>query len=125
MKIFLVLCVWLAGAGLGFGQGMSFGPAQEMEVFGGIGAVLNKDNVAQTIYVAGVLPGLAAAKAGLMQNDIIAEVDGVSVYGKDLPDVVELIRGPVGSTVEISIVRDPSQPALRLTIVREGVQAPK
>jgi C-terminal processing protease CtpA/Prc len=131
MKNALAICLWLATLGSGFSQ-LTFpiqpgvgGGQREIEEFGGIGAVLNKDANAQTIFVAGVLPGLAADKAGILQNDIISEVGGVSTYGKDLADVVALIRGPVGSTVDISIVRDPTQPPLRLVIVREGVQATK
>jgi len=132
MKIFLVFCLWLAGVGVGWSQwvlssqtGAGGGAVREVEEFGGIGAVLSKDSAAQTIFIASVLPGLGASKAGLVQNDIIAEVDGVSVYGKELADVVASIRGPVGSSVELSIVRDPAQPPLRFVIVREGVQAPK
>jgi len=132
MKILLLLCLWLTGAGSGISPGTLAGTSgggggvpREIEEFGGIGAVLGKDATTQTIFVSGVLPGLGASKAGLLPNDIISEVDGVSVYGKDLPDVVAMIRGPVGSSVEVSIVRDPAQPPLRFVIVREGVQVPK
>lgn len=130
MKTVLAICLWLATLGVGFSQlsvlpGAGGGGQREIEEFGGIGAVLNKDDNAQTIFVAGVLPGLAADKAGIQQNDIVSEVSGVSAYGKDLADVVAMIRGPVGSSVEITIVRDPSQPPLKLIIVREGVQATK
>jgi|GEM_PF-1762249 Periplasmic protease len=128
MKNLLVVCFWLACTGFGLGQGLSpgwIGMPAEVEEFGGIGAVLDKDETTQAIVVAGVLPGLAADRAGLQQNDIIAEVDGSSVYGKDLRDVVDLIRGPVGSRVELTIVRDPAEPPIKLVIMREGVQAPR
>jgi C-terminal processing protease CtpA/Prc len=128
MKSFLAFCLWLAAASFGYSQIANFptvtGPQREMEEFGGIGAVLNKNMDAQAIIVAGVLPGLGADKAGILQNDIISEVAGVSTYGKELADVVDLIRGPVGSSVEVTIVRDPTQPPLKLVIVRESVQSP-
>jgi C-terminal processing protease CtpA/Prc len=130
MKILLFVCLGLLGSELTSAAspgmpGAGAGASREIEEFGGIGAVLAKDTAAQTIFVANVLPGLGAARAGLKQNDIISEVDGLSVYGKDLHDVVAMIRGPVGSSVEISVVRDPAQPPLRLVIVRQGVQVPK
>lgn len=130
MKILLLLCLWVIGSGLASGAtpgvpGPGASAPREIEEFGGIGAVLAKDPAAQTIFIANVLPGLGAARAGVMQNDILSEVDGVSVYGKDLPDVIAMIRGRVGTSVEISLVRDPAQPPLRLVIVREGVRVPK
>lgn len=129
MKSLFAFCIWLAAAGIGFSQWANLpsvtGPQRQIEEFGGIGAVLNKNPDAQTIIVAGVLPGLGADKAGIQQNDVISEVAGVSTYGKELADVVELIRGPVGSSVEVTIVRDPAQPPLKLVIVRESVQSPK
>lgn len=129
MKSLLAFCLSLAAAGIGFSQIANFpsvsGPQREMEEFGGIGAVLNKSPDAQGIFVAGILPGLGADRAGILQNDIVTEVGGVSTYGKELADVVALIRGPVGSTVEITIVRDPTQAPMKLLIVRENVQSPK
>jgi len=129
MKSLLAFCLWLAAVSTGSAQWANSpsgsGPQREIENFGGIGAVLNKNPDAQAIIVAGVLPGLGADKAGILQNDIISEVGGVSTYGKELADVVDLIRGPVGSSVEITVVRDPAQPPLKLVIVRESVQSPK
>lgn len=133
MKILCCLLLWLLVAA-GWCSAQSSGGTSpvvigtgsgDVEEFGGIGAVLNKDPDAQAVFVAAVLPGLAAARAGIQQNDIIAEVAGETVYGKELADVVALIRGPVGSPVEIVVMRDTTAPPLRFTLTRESVVAPR
>ncbi len=52
------------------------------------------------------LKGSPAEDAGLKPNDKIIEVDGASVLNFSLEDVVNMLRGPEGSTVQIKILRD-------------------
>jgi carboxyl-terminal processing protease len=130
MKPFYTFCCWLA---LLTGAPAQSGPVfvspggqvviGDTEKFGGIGAAVNLDASTRAIYVAGILPGHGAAKSGLLPNDLIVEVDGVPTLGKELREVIGLIRGPVGSRVEVVVARDPQAPPLRFWIVREEIKA--
>jgi carboxyl-terminal processing protease len=100
-------------------------PQQQAEEFGGIGAVINKDQATGQMIVAELLPNGAAAKAGMLQGDIIAEVNGVPTQTMELVNVISLIRGPVGSSVEVAVSRGPAGgPLQRLSIIRELVKLP-
>ena len=61
-----------------------------------------------------------AAKAGLNTNDIITQVDGVSVKGFTLDQLVlDKLIGPVGSQVRLTILREGQDKPVELTLVRE------
>ena len=87
--------------------------AEEVEEFnndmqgsigGGIGAELyKKDN---NVVIANVLKDTPALKAGLKAGDIIASVNDENVLGESTENVVKKIRGEVGTTVKLNIVRD-------------------
>lgn len=131
MKLLLGFCFWLAVLSAAWAQSgpIFVGPGGQIvvgggEKFGGIGAAVNLDASTQAVYVAGILPGHGAAKSGLLPNDLIVEVDGVPTLGKPLPEVIGLIRGPVGSSVEVVVTRDPQAPPLRFWIVREEIKSP-
>jgi C-terminal processing protease CtpA/Prc len=100
--------------------------AQEIdktETIIGIGATLEKlpDG---TVEVDALVPKAPAEHSGLAVGDIILEVKSlpnslvVDVRALSLPDIVELIRGPVGVPVEISFRRGNSGVTV-LSIVRE------
>jgi C-terminal processing protease CtpA/Prc len=129
MKPFFTLCCWLAVLASAPAQSgpVFVSPGGQVvisgtEKFGGIGAAVNLDSSTRAIYVAGILPGHGAAKSGLLPNDLIVEVDGVPTLGRELQDVIGLIRGPVGSSVEVVVTRDPQAPPLRFWIVREEIK---
>ena len=71
--------------------------------FGGIGARLG--SLRDTVYLTSVMSGSPAAKAGLSAFDRIVAVDGKSVVGLSIDDAVTHIRGPVGSTVRLTVRR--------------------
>jgi carboxyl-terminal processing protease len=71
--------------------------------FGGIGARLAVRR--DTVYLASVLPGGPAAKAGLVAFDRIVAVNGRSLVGLRADSAVQLIRGPDGSTARLSVVK--------------------
>jgi hypothetical protein len=68
----------------------------------GLGLVLNVDEGTSEIRCDGCIDGSAAAKAGAKQNDIMWGVDGQNVYGKELEDVVEMLKN---STVHVAVLR--------------------
>lgn len=71
------------------------------ESFGGIGARLGV--LRDTVYLSSVIAGGPAAKAGLTAFDRILAVDGQSVVGLSVDEAVTHIRGPVGSTVRLTL----------------------
>lgn len=89
--------------------------------FEGIGAELGKDDD-KNIIIISPLAGYPAEKAGLKPKDIIAEVDGKSVYDLSISDAVTKIRGAAGSEVKLTIVRD-GKPRV-ITITREQISIP-
>ncbi len=104
-------------------------PAEELEIaksqlegeFEGIGIEFNifKD----TIYVVAPLSGGPSESVGLSSGDKIVKVDGKDVagIGIDNQDVFELLRGPKGSTVEVSIKRRGAEELLDFTITRDKI----
>jgi carboxyl-terminal processing protease len=58
----------------------------------------------QGVIVQHIVPNSPAAEAGITNGVIITKMDDVSVEGKRLADCVNLIRGPVGSTMRLELV---------------------
>lgn len=57
------------------------------------------------LRVVEVPPGGAADLAGLEVNDVIIAIDGESIRELDYPAIVEQLRGPVGSSVQLDVFR--------------------
>jgi C-terminal processing protease CtpA/Prc len=69
------------------------------EAYAGVGVELTMEAAgARVVHVA---PGGAAAKAGLVENDIVLAVDGKQARGEQLADIVQALRGKPGTNVEI------------------------
>ena len=90
--------------------------------FGGIGASL-RDRPDGPPLVGEVFSGLPAAKAGLKPGDAIERVNGTDVQGMSAKDVVTLIRGPVGSVVQLDVQRAGAG-TLHFAITRADVTPP-
>ncbi len=58
------------------------------------------------LRVVEVPPGGAADLAGLRTNDVIIGINGTSVRELDYESIVERLRGPAGSTVQLDVFRD-------------------
>lgn len=85
----------------------------------GIGAELELRN--GEVVVVAPLDGSPAQAAGLRPGDVVVKVDGASVAGLSLRDVVERIHGPVKTAVTLT-VRDPgTDETRRLTLLRAEV----
>jgi carboxyl-terminal processing protease len=69
------------------------------------------------LRVVDVPPGGTAATAGLIEGDLITFIDGEPVSEMDMSEVVERLRGPVGSHVTLAIVRDGEE--LELDVERQ------
>ncbi len=67
------------------------------------------------------LPGSPAFRAGLRPGDSIVAVDGKSTEGLTTPQVADLLRGPKGTEVHVSISRDGSDELLEVAITRDEI----
>ncbi len=63
-----------------------------------------------------------ASRAGLKAGDYIVKINNVQVQGKSLSEAVDLMRGPVGSGIELTVRRRGEKKALIFNIVREVIQ---
>lgn len=71
----------------------------------GVGIQISQDEESKKIVVVSPIEGTPAAEAGILSQDVITAIDGESTEGMDVNDAVSRIRGPVGSTVTLSIQR--------------------
>lgn len=90
----------------------------------GIGAYMTQDTETGLPMVTGVMAGAPAESVGLRPNDLIYEVDGVSIYGMSLDEAISLIKGPEGTDVVLTIVRENAQDFLEFTLTRAKVETP-
>lgn len=89
-------------------------------VFGGIGATVTYDSTAGYCYVVEVVPDSPAAKADVRPGDYFMTVAGVNAHEKSSSELVEIIRGDVGTDVDISFMRDGKQ--IDLTLTRDLIE---
>lgn len=89
--------------------------------FGGVGMEIDvKDGI---LTVVTPLKGTPAEAAGIKAGDQIITIDGKSTDGLSVDKAVGQIRGPVGTTVELTIIRDGK--AVEVKIVRDTIQVPE
>ena len=72
----------------------------------GVGIQISQEEETNEIIVVSPIEDTPAFEAGLLSGDIIEFIDGQSTEGMDLSDAVGLIRGPVNSSVTLSVSRD-------------------
>ena len=88
--------------------------------FGGLGIEVGME--AGVVKVISPIDGTPADKAGIKAGDYIVKINGVQVQGKTLMEAVKLMRGPVGSKINVTIRRKGERKALEKVIVREIIQ---
>lgn len=93
------------------------------ETFGGVG--LYVETVDNLPTVAGPIPNTPAARAGLRAHDILAKVDGRDITKLPLDAVVQLIRGPEGSKVRLTIVRSGQPAPFDVELTRAVINVPQ
>lgn len=88
--------------------------------FGGLGMEVTQEN--GFVKVVAPIDDTPAAEAGVQSGDFITQVDGESTLGMTLNDAVDLLRGPVGSEIVITIVREGEEEPFDVTIVRDTIK---
>ena len=88
--------------------------------FGGLGIEVSMES--GVVKVISPIDDTPASKAGLKAGDYIVKINNTQVQGKSLTEAVELMRGPVGSGIELTVRRQGEKKALTFYIVREVIQ---
>jgi len=88
--------------------------------FGGLGIEVSME--AGVVKVISPIDDTPASRAGIKAGDYIVKINDTQVQGKSLSEAVELMRGPVGSSIELTIRRVGKKKALTFNIIREIIQ---
>ena len=88
--------------------------------FGGLGIEVGMES--GVVKVISPIDDTPASRAGIKAGDYIVKINDTQVQGKSLTEAVELMRGPVGSGIELTIRRRGEKKALTFNIVREIIQ---
>lgn len=89
--------------------------------FCGIGAYISQGKNDNYLKVAGVVKGGPAQKAGIKKGDIIVEVDGENIKGKDSSYAISKMKGKKGTNVSISVMRKGNKKPITFNIKREVI----
>jgi carboxyl-terminal processing protease len=87
--------------------------------FGGLGIEVTQEN--GFVKVVSPIEGTPADRAGVQPGDLISAVDGESVLGLTLNEAVDLMRGPVGSDITITVTREGTADPFDIKITRETI----
>ncbi len=88
--------------------------------FGGLGIEVSMES--GVVKVISPIDDTPASRAGIKAGDYIVKINDVQVQGKSLSEAVDLMRGSVGSGIELTIRRRGERKALIFNVVREIIQ---
>ena len=88
--------------------------------FGGLGIEVGME--AGVVKVISPIDNSPASEAGIKPGDYIVKINNTQVQGKSLSEAVDLMRGPVGSDIQITIRRIGEKKALNFTITRQIIE---
>ncbi len=87
--------------------------------FGGLGIEVTQEE--GYVKVVAPMDGTPADAAGILAGDFITAVDGESLLGLTLDEAVELMRGPVGSEITVTVVRENQVEPFEVSIIRDTI----
>ena len=88
--------------------------------FGGLGIEVGME--AGVVKVISPIDDTPASKAGIKAGDYIIKINDVQVQGKTLMEAVKLMRGPIGSSIDLTIRRRGEKKIINKTIIRKMIQ---
>ncbi|MGJ8587297.1 MAG: S41 family peptidase [Yoonia sp.] len=99
--------------------------AQRMRVstsgeFGGLGIEVTQEE--GWVKVVSPMDGTPAEAAGIEAGDFITAVDGESVLGLTLDEAVQMMRGPVGAEIIVTVVRESEPEPFDVSIIRDTIK---
>ncbi len=93
---------------------------QTRGAFGGLGIEVTQEE--GFVKVVSPMDGTPADDAGMLAGDFITHVDGESLLGLTLDESVDLMRGPVGSEIVITVVREGMDEPFDVSIIRDTIK---
>ncbi len=90
--------------------------------FEGIGAVIGQSS--DQIIVMDIIKDSPSYKAGLKPLDAFLQINGESIEGKSVTDVVNLIRGPKGTNVELTLFSSKDKKVFKVSVMRDKIVIP-
>ena len=98
---------------------------QDMQVdtrgaFGGLGIEVTQED--GFVKVVSPMDGTPASEAGIQSGDFITHVDGEAILGLTLSEAVDKMRGPVGSEVSLTVVRNLDEEPFDIVIIRDVIK---
>jgi len=87
--------------------------------FGGLGIEVTMEN--GLVKVVTPIDETPASAAGIRPNDLITHIDGESIMGMTLSDAVEKMRGPVGTSIKLTIIREGKDEPFDVSITRDTI----
>ena len=88
--------------------------------FGGLGLEVTQEE--GWVKVISPMDGTPAEAAGIQAGDFITAVDGESLMGLTLDEAIDLLKGPAGSEVVITVVREGTQEPFDVPIIRDTIE---
>jgi len=88
--------------------------------FGGLGIEVSMEH--GVVKVISPIDGTPASRAGIQSGDYIVKINGEQVRGKSLMEAVNLMRGPIGTSIEITVRRKNLKKAKIFKITREIIE---
>ena len=88
--------------------------------FGGLGIEVGME--AGVVKVISPIDDTPASRAGIKAGDYIVKINNIQVQGKSLTEAVDLMRGPVGSGIELTIRRKGVKKAITIKVFREIIE---
>ncbi|WP_040610713.1 S41 family peptidase [Oceaniovalibus guishaninsula] len=88
--------------------------------FGGLGIEVTQEE--GFVKVVSPMDGTPADTAGIEAGDFITHVDGESLLGLTLDDAVKMMRGPVGSEIVVTVVREGTDEPFDVSIIRDTIE---
>ena len=88
--------------------------------FGGLGIEIGMEH--GVVKVISPIDNSPASRVGVKAGDYIVKINNIQVQGKSLTEAVELMRGPVGSEIEITVRRRGVKKAIIFNITREIIK---
>ncbi len=85
--------------------------------FGGLGIEVTMED--ELVKVITPIEDTPAARAGVLAGDLISEIDGESLRGLTLSDAVDLMRGPVDTEVELTVIREGADAPMKIKVTRD------
>ena len=88
--------------------------------FGGLGIEVSMES--GVVKVISPIDDTPASRAGIKAGDYIVKIQDIQVQGKTLSEAVDLMRGPVGSSIELTVRRRGEKKAIKFNITREIIE---